>query len=218
MKRKGRRCPVEEFRRRMVFMVCAGRFARSGRASHVDEELESGVGFAAVFAEVEAAEFFLLGDADAGDFLHREEDREGGHESHCADDDRAEELHLEGVFRHDGEDADRERAPDAVHQVDGERADGVVEVEPVEEHDRGYHDDAGDEPDDDRRAHAHAVRAGGDADESRQTAVHGHGEVGVMQHDLARQHTGDDRRAGRDHGVHVQGNREEKNTYHRRSW
>lgn len=169
---------------------------------HVDEELESGIGFAAVFAEVEAAEFFLFADADAGDFLQREEDREGGCEGHDADDGRAEELYLERVFRHDGEDADRERAPDAVHQMDGERTDRVVEVEPVEAHDRGDHDDAGDEADDDRRAHAHAVRAGRDADQTGQAAVHGHGEVGVVQHDLAGEHAGDDRGAGGDHGVH----------------
>ena len=72
---------------------------------HVDEELESGIGFAAVFAEVEAAEFFLLADADAGGFLQCEEDREGGHEGHRADDDRADELRQEFVVRR--EDADR---------------------------------------------------------------------------------------------------------------
>ena len=45
------------------------RFPPGANRLHIDEELESGIGFAAVFAEVEAAEFLLLGDADPGDLL-----------------------------------------------------------------------------------------------------------------------------------------------------
>ena len=113
----------------------------------------------------------------------------------------SDELRGERVVGVEAEDADGEGSPDAVDEVDGECADRVVEAELVEEEDGEDDDDAGDGADDGGGGDADAVGSGGDADESGEAAVEGHGEVRVLEKELAGDHAGDERGGGGDHGV-----------------
>ena len=85
-----------------------------------------------------------------------------------------------------GEEAERQRAPDARHAVRGDRADRVVDPEPLDEQHADDDDRAGDEPDHDRRPRRDERARGRDRDERGDRAVQHHREVGLLDHEPRR--------------------------------
>ena len=88
--------------------------------------------------------------------------------------------------RGDGEEAERERAPDTGHAVRGHRADRVVDSDPLDEERPEHDDDARDEADHDRRPRRHEGARRGDRDERRDRPVQHHREVGLLDDDPRR--------------------------------
>ncbi len=72
-----------------------------------------------------------------------------------------------------GQKAETERAPDAAGTVDGERADGVVDAQPLHQVDGVDADDACDGADDDRSSGRDPVAGASDGNEACQEAVDG---------------------------------------------
>ena len=72
-----------------------------------------------------------------------------------------------------GEQAQRERAPDAADAVDGDRADGIVDAEVFQQIDAVDDDDAGNAAEDNRAGRADPVAGAGDGDQAGEEAVDG---------------------------------------------
>ena len=154
---------------------------------------EVGVGDVAVFADVEALELLFGRNPDAGRLFEDQPDRPGRHEGENADGEDAEDLDAqqaeaaaeeeavpgrEGGDPLLGEEADAEGAEDAAAEVDGSRADRVVDMEFVKEQDREDDQHAGQGADNHRGLDRDVGAAAGDGDQPGEAAVDGHAEVG----------------------------------------
>src|SRR5215208_1001523 len=184
-----------------------------------DGDVELGVAPHAVLADVEAGRLGLLLDADPPEALHRPEARERRAEGEGADRGEPEQLHpdlvqragvdetaLAGVERRsqrwDCEEPGRDRAPDAGDAVDRDRADRIVDPDPL---DRKHADDrnhARDEADHNRGPGRDEPACGGDGHERREDAVQHHRDVRLAQHEPGRDRAAD--RAGRGREVRRQ--------------
>ena len=103
-----------------------------------------------------------------------------------------------------GEKADGQRAEDAVDQVNGERADRIVELELVEHEDGEDDQHAGDHADDRRRADAHEGAGRGDRHQTGEAAVEDHARSsGFLWSSQAVDGRADDGRRGGDVGGHA---------------
>lgn len=141
-----------------------------------------------MFANVKAFLFLFGGDAEAHDGFESAEDDEGGEEGSEGDGDVTDELDEEVAAT---KDTDGERAPGAADAVDGDRADGIVNLDFVEEEDGDDDEDACDDTGEDGGPGWDDVSTGGDADEASENAVEGHGEVRFFEEDPGGECCGD---------------------------
>src|SRR5207249_3866415 len=175
----------------------------------------------AVLRRVEAEDFLALGYAQSDEDIDELQDHERhdrrvddrrGHRN-CLDAElpgvAVDEPVLRAAVDRDGrEDAGRERAPCAADAVDTEDVEGVVNLEPLGELDRGVAEDAGPETDKDRRRDVDVAGRGRDRDETGHRSGRGseHARRALVQprdgHPRERRHRGrrvrDDERVRRE--------------------
>lgn len=140
-----------------------------------------------MFTDIEPFMFFFRTDAQTEDGLDDIPEDERGHEDETTDHEhtldldeklrpgrqaRVERGDILGDFRV-VEQAERERAPDPVDQVHGQRTDRVVELDLVEEDDGEDHEHAADEADDGAGSDGGEGAGRGDGDEPSQAARSG---------------------------------------------
>ena len=167
-------------------------------AGHWDVEL--GVAPHAVLGDVEAGGLDLRLSPDPERSLHRPERGERRAEGERSHREEAERLDSElveaaGVDEParargevlgeggNGEDPGCERAPDAREAVDGDRPDGIVDPDPLDEEDADDRDRRRDQPDHDRGPRGDEARGGRDGDERGDDAVQHHRDVRLLEHD-----------------------------------
>ena len=111
----------------------------------------------AVFADIQTLDFFLRADAYAENRFDQQPGEHRRHEDECADGDdadrlfakqiktAAEEKTIYGAYANPllRKDADKQSAEYAVHQMDGQGANRIVELDTVKEHDGENDEDAG---------------------------------------------------------------------------
>src|SRR5919199_61587 len=150
----------------------------------------------AVLRDVQAVELLLRLDPESDGRLEYGEDHIGGHEDEASAGSDSQSLYAElseaaaveeagladrgGLCQGGGgEEAGRERAPDAAHAVGRDGAQGIVRPNPIHEEQDGVHDHTGHEAYDDGGPGVHEGAGGGDGDERRYRAVAHHPDVEV---------------------------------------
>ena len=165
-----------------------------------------------MLADVEALDFFFRRNADADRLLEEEPDQPGRHEHECADRDDAEQLHAQelqaaavkqAVCRRERGDAlfseepDADRAEHAAAEMYGGRADGIIDPDPVEEHDREHDQNARERADEERSLDGNVGAAARDGHKAGEAAVDGHAEIRLAHRDPRSHRRGEHRGDGR---------------------
>jgi len=159
---------------------------------HVAKDLEAAVGFLSVFALVEAAEFLPFRDAEAHRLLDDVEDQAGASKARQGVGRDTDELCEHAVVARHIEDTHGNRAPHTVHQVNRESTDRVVQVKAVEHEHCTYDEHTSDGTDNPGGERGHHVSSGGNRHETGKASVEGHGGVGLLRYNPARERSGND--------------------------
>ena len=154
--------------------------------------MESAVRFLTVFALVETAELLTFSNAQSNRLLDGEEDHAGCCEAGESVSDNADGLSAERVVASDIEEADCERSPDTVYEVNRERTDRVIQVQAVEHEDCADDEHTSDSTDNPRGERGYNVCTGSDGDETSKASVKGHGGVRLLGNDPASERCGND--------------------------
>ena len=102
------------------------------------------------------------------------------------------ELSENAVVASDVEDTDSDCSPHAVHQVNRESTDRVVQMQAVEHEHRTDNEHASDGTDNPGGERAHHVGTGRDCHETGKASVEGHGGVRLLRDNPARERRGND--------------------------
>ena len=145
-----------------------------------------------MFALVEAAEFLPFRDAQAHCLLDDEEYQASAGEAGQGVGGNTDELREHAVIARHVKDTHGNRTPHAVHQVNREGTDRVVQVQAVEHEHRTHNQHASDSADNPGGERSYHVGTGSDSHETGKAAVQGHGDVGLLRDNPAGECRGND--------------------------